>query len=101
VPDVVFGTSLRFSVLITSKATYDQPLMIDYIIHHQKANGKTSPKVFKWRIKSLVANKSLTLTKTHSMKKITTRVYYPGLHTVEVMVNGISVGSVDFQLVMP
>jgi len=51
VPDVVFGTSLRFSVLIASKATYDQPLMIDYIIHHQKANGKTSPKVFKWRIK--------------------------------------------------
>jgi len=100
-PEVVFGSALQFSVSIASNASHDQPLMIDYIIHHQKANGKTSTKVFKWRTKSLEANKSLTLTKTHSMKKITTRMYYPGLHRVEVMVNGVAVGSVDFQLVMP
>jgi 3-methyladenine DNA glycosylase AlkC len=100
-PEVVFGTALQFSVSICSSASHDQPLMIDYIIHHQKANGKTSPKVFKWRTKSLVARKSLTLTKKHTIKKITTRVYYPGVHTVEVMVNGISVGTADFQLLMP
>jgi len=100
-PEVVFGTALQFSASICSGASYDQPLMIDYIIHHQKANGKTSPKVFKWRTKSLAARKSLTLTKKHTIKKITTRVYYPGVHTVEVMVNSVSVGTADFQLLMP
>jgi len=34
------------------------------------------------------------------MKKVTTRVYYPGLHTLEVMINGVSVGKKDFQLVI-
>ena len=75
--------------------------MIDYIIHRRKANGMTSPKVFKWRTTTLPANKTLTLTKEHAIKKITTRVYYLGLHTVEVMVNGVSVGEAEFQLIMP
>ena len=64
-PDVMFGTALQFSISISSNASHDQPLMIDYVIHHQKANGKTSPKVFKWLTKSLMAKKSLTLTKKH------------------------------------
>ena len=39
--------------------------------------------------------------KEHAIKKITTRVYYPGVHTVEVMVNGVLVGADDFQLLIP
>ena len=100
-PKVVFGDALQFSLSISSDSGHDQPLMIDYIIHHQKANGNTSPKVFKWRTKTLEANKVLTSTKKHAIKKITTRAYYPGVHTVEVMVNGVSVGAADFQLLMP
>jgi len=36
-----------------------------------------------------------------TIKKIITRVYYPGTHTVEVVINGVSVGAADFQLLMP
>jgi len=100
-PELEFGGALEFSLSMTSDSGHDQALMMDYIIHHRKANGKTSPKVFKWRIKTLEANKTLTVTKKHVIKKITTRVYYPGVHTVEVMVNGISVGAADFNLRMP
>jgi len=46
---VVLGGLLQFSLLMDSAAQQDQSLMIDYIIHHQKANGSTSAKVFKWR----------------------------------------------------
>ncbi len=99
-PVVEFGMALQFSLSINSTADHDQPLMIDYVIHHQKANGKTSAKVFKWRTTSLAAKQSLCFSKTHAMRKITTRVYYPGLHRLEVMVNGIIVGSADFQLEM-
>ena len=100
-PEVVFGDCLQFTLSMCSDCKQDQALMIDYIIHHQKANGSTSPKVFKWRTTTLQANKSLTSTKKHAIKKITTRVYYPGVHTVEVMVNGVSVGTKYFILSMP
>ena len=98
---VIFGEALCFTVSLESSITKRQPLMIDYIIHHQKANGKTSPKVFKLRTATLHANKILSISKKHSIKKITTRVYYPGLHTLEIMVNGMSMGKVDFELLMP
>jgi 3-methyladenine DNA glycosylase AlkC len=100
-PEVVFGGALEFSLSILSDALHAQPLMIDYILHHKKANGKTTPKVFKWRTKTLEANKLLTLTKKHAIKKITTRVYYPGFHRLEVMVNGVSVGMAEFNLLIP
>lgn len=74
--------------------------MIDYAIHHQKANGTTTPKVFKWKIASLNSGKTLKVSKKHAFKPITTRVYYPGLHKLEVLVNGTSVAIVDFELRM-
>ena len=100
-PNVVFGHALQFTMSICSDSKQDQSLIIDYIIHHQKANDRTSPKIFKWRKTTLSAKKTLTLIKKHTIKKITTRVYYPGKHTVEVMINGVSVGKADFQLLMP
>jgi hypothetical protein len=97
-PEVKFGDAMQFSLSISSDSNEDQALMIDYIIHHQKANGSTSPKVFKWRVVSLAGNKTLVSSRKHAFKKITTRVYYPGLHRVEVVINGVSVGAADFEL---
>lgn len=100
-PQVVFGEALEFSLSLVSNATETQALMIDYIVHHQKANGKTSGKVFKWSNTSLMPGLTLALQKRHAIKHITTRVYYAGLHSLEVVVNGVSVGRADFQLIMP
>lgn len=100
-PEVIFGSALEFTLSLDSGSKQEQAMMIDFIIHHRKANGKTSPKVFKWRTTKLLPNKTLELSKKHTIKKITTRVYYAGLHTVEVMVNGVSMGKADFQLIMP
>ena len=97
-PEVKFGTSMQFDFTISSDSAEDQALMIDYIIHHQKANGSTSGKVFKWKKLTLMANRTLIATRKHAFKKITTRVYYPGGHAVEVMVNGVSMGISEFEL---
>lgn len=99
-PEVEFGSALTFSFSLRSTARKEQSLMIDYVIHHQKANGRTSPKVFKWKSSTLAAKKILDATKKHGIKKITTRVYYPGEHRVEIMVNGVSVAEACFQLNM-
>lgn len=99
-PEVKFGSALQFSLSIESMGQSDQALMIDYVVHHQKANGTTSAKVFKWKTAVLSPQKKLIVTKKHMIKKITTRVYYPGLHGLDVVVNGICVASADFQLLM-
>lgn len=100
-PEVIFGNALQFTLQLSSGRRSDQSLLIDYVIHHQKASGSTTPKVFKWRTVTLPSMSSLVMNKMHNIKPISTRVYYPGLHKLEVMVNGISVALVEFRLVMP
>jgi len=97
-PEVVFGDTLEFRLSITSNSSNNQALMIDYIIHHQKSNGKTSPNVFKWRVANLAKRKTLEIVKKHKIKPITTRTYYSGIHGIEVIINGVSMGRCDFNL---
>lgn len=85
---VQVGESFTMTLTLHSTARTAQQLVIDYAVHHQKSDGRTSPKVFKgWRV-TLPAGGELQLTKRHSMKLITTRRYYPGKHAVDVNING-------------
>jgi 3-methyladenine DNA glycosylase AlkC len=97
-PEVKFGNSMQFKFTFSSDSREDQALMIDYIIHHRKANGSTSAKVFKWKNFNLMPGKTIASIRKHAFKKITTRVYYPGVHRVEVVVNGVSMGTSEFKL---
>ncbi|MEP3276330.1 MAG: DNA alkylation repair protein [Stappiaceae bacterium] len=100
-PVVTLGSALEFDMTLRSAADHAQPLIIDFVVHHRKANGQLSPKVFKWKVIDLPAHESLTLSKKHPMKPITTRVYYPGLHELDVKINGVSFGGSSFELFIP
>ena len=52
---VSLGGALEFEVEITSTAKADQRLIIDYVVHHMRANGNSKPKVFKWKTATLKA----------------------------------------------
>jgi len=97
-PEIVLGEALCFELEIASTAISNQPLVIDYAVHHMRANGHTTAKVFKWKTVQLDAEASLNATKRHPIKPITTRRYYPGPHRVEVLINGKGIASADFQL---
>lgn len=99
-PVVVFGTGLEFSFTLSSREAAPVDLSIDYAIHHRKANGQLAPKIFKLTSKRLAPGESITLGKRHAIRPITTRVYYPGLHRLEILVNGRSLGTHDFTLEM-
>ncbi|KAK1183875.1 DNA alkylation repair protein [Streptomyces sp. NBS 14/10] len=92
------GGTLTFTAHI--KNVSDQPvsLAIDYVIHHKKANGKPAPKVFKLTKRNLAPGESADLARRHSFRPISTRVYYPGTHAVELQVNGQQHGLVEFGL---
>ncbi|MFD2204303.1 DNA alkylation repair protein [Kiloniella antarctica] len=97
---VIYGQVLEFEVSMNSHERGDQDLILDFVIHHKKANGSTTPKVFKWKTFKLSAGENHKAAKKHAMKPITTRKYYPGLHKVELVANGKSLGIRDFELVM-
>lgn len=93
---VRIGESMDFSFDIQSSTKAN--VMIDYLIHHQKSNGKRTEKVFKLNSKTLEANKVVAIKKKHSFKLITTRVYYPGEHVIEIMVNGHRLAKLHFDV---
>ena len=97
-PNVDLGGVVEFELTLSSKAKSTQPLIIDYAIHHVRANGKTSPKVFKWKNVELKARENLTAHKRHTIKPVTTRKYYSGTHKVEILVNGETLATEDFEL---
>jgi 3-methyladenine DNA glycosylase AlkC len=92
------GDSLQLALTLGSTARKPQRLAIDYAVHHVKANGDTSPKVFKGWMVELAAGELREFRKQHSLRPITTRVYYPGTHRVEVLVNGAPVAEASFEL---
>jgi hypothetical protein len=96
---VALGGALQMDVVLRStQRRGTQPLVIDYAVHHVKANGSTSPKVFKgWRCE-LAPGQTLQLSKKHSMKPVTTRRYHAGEHRIELLVNGKPVAEAAFEL---
>jgi 3-methyladenine DNA glycosylase AlkC len=97
-PMVKLGESLEFSVEITSTSPQEQPLLIDYIVHHRKANGSTAPKVFKGKTLTLLPKENNVMERKHPIRPITTRKYYSGEHYLEILVNGTSVAKSKFEL---
>lgn len=85
---LALGQTLRLHVHLRSSAARAQPLLIDYAVHHVKANGQATPKVFKgWNVE-LAGHGELSLSKQHSMRVITTRRYHAGRHEVDLRING-------------
>ena len=92
------GDEIEFSFNLVSKASEEQNLMIDFVVHYMKANGKTGPKVFKLSKKKLPVEGKLSIKKKLSFKAITTRKYYEGLHEIEIQVNGKRYSKLEFKL---
>jgi 3-methyladenine DNA glycosylase AlkC len=92
------GDEITLEVTLGSEARRAQQLVVDYTVHHVKANGGTSPKVFKgWKL-GLAPGANRMLRKRHSLRRISTRVYHPGVHRVDLCVNGETVATAEFQL---
>ncbi|HSI05412.1 MAG TPA: DNA alkylation repair protein, partial [Myxococcota bacterium] len=80
------GVEVHFSVRNTTRRPQD--LLVDLAVHFVKANGKATPKVFKVQRLALAGGASATLKARVSLKVHTTRKPNPGVHAVDVLVNG-------------
>ena len=92
------GGEIGLRAELRSSARQPQSLVVDYAVHHVRANGSASPKVFKgWKL-TLEPGEARTLEKRHSLKPVTTRTLYPGTHLVDLRVNGMALAEAAFEL---
>jgi 3-methyladenine DNA glycosylase AlkC len=97
-PWVPLGGEVTFSFEIESLSDQPQDLMIDYVVHLMRANGKQTPKVFKLTRRTLQPGEIVRITKKHSFAPVTTRKYYAGEHAIEPKINGRLFERVGFVL---
>jgi 3-methyladenine DNA glycosylase AlkC len=92
------GDEIGLEVRLTSQSDTPQTLVVDYLVHHVRANGGSSPKVFKgWKLE-LAPGATHALSKRHSLRPVTTRTLYPGRHRIELQVNGEVCAQAAFDL---
>lgn len=99
--EVGFPGELVFRIRLGNATSEPQKVMIDYAIHHRKKDGSLSARVFKGTSLILPPGGGATLDRRHAFRPITTRVYYPGEHRLEVLVNGTSLSTASFTLAAP
>jgi 3-methyladenine DNA glycosylase AlkC len=103
--EVEIGGALEFSFEIHSTNSPDisadqkENLMLDYRIHFQNKKGDLKPKVFKIKKLNFKKGDHLTITKSHPLKIMTTKKLYPGLHKVDLQINGKLYPGGEFQLI--
>jgi 3-methyladenine DNA glycosylase AlkC len=96
---VKIGESLNFSFELESKEKNLVKLRVEYVMGFVRKNGTISHKIFK--ISEFQNNHKVKLfVKSYSFKKITTRKYYVGTHTIDIVVNGYKMASEEFSLLL-
>ena len=93
------GGKIQLQVGIMNPSSDETGALVDFRIHFVKASGSASPKVFKGGERRLAAGERATIRKTISVAQQSTRTHYPGVHRVEVMLNGVTCPGVSFELV--
>jgi len=98
---VEFGAEQEFAFeLNATKNTVIGQLRLEFAIGFKKANGTLSSKVFKIS-EGIFNDTRKSVTKKFSFKPITTRKYYPGEHTLSLVINGKKVNTYSFELLPP
>jgi len=99
-PDIVsIGAKVKIEIAVENPSADPCGALVDLRVHFVKANGSTSPKVFKGGELDLGPGETKSVRKTVSIAQHTTRKHYPGVHEVEVFINGSSVPIGSFEVV--
>lgn len=96
---IAVGSAVQLTAQLTSTLGRAQDLLVDYAVHYVRQGGKTAAKVFKWTRVRLPARGQLTVEKRHAMRLTTIRALYPGVHRLELQVNGVRMATATFKLI--
>lgn len=89
------GSKVHFEFIVQNKKS--QTLRIEYAIHYLKKNNSYSKKVFKISEKEM--NKGdHHIKRGHSLRQMTTRKHLPGLHKIDIIINGQVMNTIQFMV---
>jgi 3-methyladenine DNA glycosylase AlkC len=95
---VGIGGRVAMAFTLRSRSRDAQDLLVDVAVHFVKARRVTSRKVFKVGRVALPPRGTVSLGATFSLAVHTTRVPHPGLHAVDVLVNGSAMPARSFEV---
>jgi len=93
---VAIGKQLDFSFQLVSAEAAPTRIMVDYALHRVLASGKRARKVFKLAKSTLDPSDQKDFAGRLRFKQLSTRTYYPGRHSLEIIINGRSSATLDF-----
>lgn len=82
------GGRVNFSFEVENRSKQSKRVAVDYRVHYRKANGRTTPKVFKHKSLQLEPGKREKMSIEIKLHDLTTRKHYPGVHRLEAQLNG-------------
>jgi 3-methyladenine DNA glycosylase AlkC len=85
---VAIGGAIEIAFELKNSGPTTQRILVDFRIHFVKANGATSAKVFKLKTVEVAPKQTVHLSKKVSLREMTTRKHYPGVHKVDAVLNG-------------
>lgn len=98
-PDAVaIGGKVRIETVIGNPSRNETGVLVDFRVHFVKAGGSTRPKVFKGAERTLASGEETAIRKAISLAQQSTRKHYPGVHRVEVLLNGTGFPGCEFVL---
>lgn len=86
---VRLGGTVNCTASLANLSREKQDLLIDYAVHYVKANGGTTPKVFKLKRVMLPPKASVPVSIKIRLADLTTRKHYAGRHAIDLLVNGV------------
>lgn len=94
---ISIGEYLLFSFKLIVNEKEDAKARLEYCIYYQKANGKPSKKVFKIA-EGNYAPGTHSFSRKQSFEDMSTRKHYPGKHKISIILNGIEITKMTFEL---
>jgi 3-methyladenine DNA glycosylase AlkC len=95
---VTIGGRVTMSFTLRNTARAPRDLLVDVAVHFVKARGVTGAKVFKLKRLTLGPREHADLQTSFSLAIHTTRVPQPGVHEVDVIVNGQRIPAGSFRV---
>tara|TARA_R110002110_G_scaffold271566_3_gene487072 strand:- start:99507 stop:100598 length:1092 start_codon:yes stop_codon:yes gene_type:complete len=93
--DIKISESLAFSFDVIVKKV--SKLRVEYAIDYMKANGTKSRKIFQIR-EGHYEKGIFRLSKQHSFREMSTRKHYAGKHYIAIIVNGLEMENISFNV---
>lgn len=97
-PTVSIGQSLEFTFNVANTNAGAQTVRLEYAIYYKLKSGQHAKKVFKISERTYEPGQATAITRKQKFTPITTRVFYPGLHKVSVIINGKEHDKAEFEL---